>query len=430
MKPRILIACAAALAGLATSAEAQFSCSTVARIGQVDPDGQFYSNAFRDEVAVNASGDTLFAARAIGARDKLYFYPAAGAGQVVARANDPAPSGGTFQSRRPFSFLSVNGAQNVGFFAALVSGEGVFVRDAGTVETGALRSQASPAGGVFRTFPYVGDIDAASRVPFVAAVDGGPGGVFVYDAVANALSVLVLDGAATIDGRELCANQTVDLGAPGFATVRASSKVSCANVSETPLIGVFLVDGGTISTIALEGDAAPIGGSTFSTFIAAPRINASNQVGFRATTAGTTRADGIFVWDFATDTIATAVRKGDAAPVVGGSFAATRTFRIADSGDVVVNASLRTSAAKFGVFGIGAVDGPILVKTDAPPTDAFGAAASYVRFSKQSGASHDGLQIGVQVRVRDSSPPIAKNGVVRCAGSPSGAFLDDEPPFL
>lgn len=424
---RTLVPAAALLvAALSGTAHAQFACSTVARAGQLDPDGLVYGNVFRDEVAVNDAGDAVFVARANGARDKLYFYPSAGAGQVVARADGPAPSGGAFRSQRAFFSLSVNDADDVAFFAQLVSGQGVFVRDGGSLETAAVRSQASPAGGVFDSFPFVGDIDAASRVPFVATVDGGAGGVFVYDSTANAVASLVLDGAATLDGREVCSTQAVDLGVAGAAVLRATSKVSCANTAESARNGLFGVSGLGIATLLLEGDASPIGGSTYAKLLDTPRMNATGDVAFRATTIGTTRTDAVFLRDGGTGTVTLVDREGDAAPAVGGSFSANQSFRFSDSGNVLLNVKLRSTPAKFGVFDLGVVDAPALVKTDAPPTDAFGAGSSYTRFSRTNGASEDGFRIGVQVRVRDTNPPSAKGGVVRCAGSASGAFLDDD----
>jgi hypothetical protein len=422
----LLPAAALLVAALSGTAHAQFSCSTVARAGQLDPDGLVYGNVFRDEVAVNDAGDAVFVARANGARDKLYFYPGAGAGQVVARADGPAPNGGTFRSQRSFFSLSVNDADDVAFFAQLVSGQGVFVRDGGSLETAAVRSQASPAGGVFDSFPFVGDIDAASRVPFVATVDGGTSGVFVYDSTANSVASLVLDGAATLDGREVCSTQAVDLGVGGAAVLRATSKTSCANVAETAKSGLFRVSGLGISTLLLAGDASPIGGSTYAKLLDTPRINAVGDVAFRATTVGTTRTDAIFVRDAGTGMVSLVEREGNAAPVVGGSFGANQSFRFADSGDVSLNVKLRSTPAKFGIFDLGLVDAPAVVGTDAPPLDAFGAGSSYTRFSRMNGASDDGFRIGVQVRVRDTNPPSAKGGVVRCAGSASGAFLDGE----
>lgn len=425
----LLPAAALLVTALSGTADAQFSCSTVARAGQLDPDGLVYGNVFRDEVAVNDAGDAVFVARANGARDKLYFYPSLGAGQVVARAEGPAPNGGTFRSQRSFFSLSVNDADDVAFFAQLVSGQGVFVRDGGSLETAAVRSQASPAGGVFDSFPFVGDIDGASRVPFVATVDGGSGGVFVYDSASNAVSTLVLDGAATLDGREVCSTQAVDLGLAGAAVIRATSKTSCANAAESAASGLFLVNGLGVSTLLLAGDASPIGGSTYAKLLDTPRLNATGDVAFRATTIGTTRTDAIFVRDGGTGTVTVAEREGDAAPVVGGSFGANQSFRFADSGNVLLNVKLRSTPAKFGVFDLGVVDAPALVKTDAPPTDGFGVGSSYTRFSRTNGASEDGFRIGVQVRVRDTVPPSAKGGVVRCAGSASGAFVDGEAFF-
>ena len=409
---------------LVTAADAQFSCSTVARAGQIDPDGVVYGNTFRDEVAINASGDTVFVAKASGAPDKLYFYPGAGAAQVVARSDGPAPGGGTFRSQRAFFALSVNNAANVAFLGELVAGEGVFVRDGGVLEIGALRSQASPGGGVFDSFPMVGDIDAASRVPFVATVDGGPGGVFAYASSSNTVSTVVLDGAATLDGRQICSTSAVDLGNGSFAALRAFSKVNCADGGETAKTGIFVVTGAGISTIVLNGDASPIGGSTFSKFVETPQINATNDIAFHASTIGTTKTDGIFVWDFATATTSTRVRKGDAAPGVGGSVSSNLSFDFTDAGDVYLNAKLRATSAKVGILDFGAVDAPILVKTTPAPVDAFGPGSSFVRLSPQNGTSNDGSRVGLYARIKDTIPPSLKAAVIRCVGSPSGAFID------
>jgi hypothetical protein len=278
---------------------------------------------------------------------------------------------------------------------------------------------------VFDAFPVVGDIDAASRVPFVATVDGGPGGVFVYDSTSNAVSTLVLDGAATLDGREVCSTQAVDLGDTGAAVLRATSKTSCSNAAESARSGLFLVTLGGISTLVLDGDPSPIGGSSYGKFLDTPRINAGNEIAFRATTTGTTRTDAIFLRAFPSGVVTLVEREGDASPV-GGSFGANQSFRFADSGNVLLNAKLRSSSAKFGVFDLGLVDSAAIVKTSAPPTDAFGVGSSYTRFSRVNGASGDGFKIGLQVRVRDTNLPSAKGGVVRCAGSASGAFLDDD----
>jgi hypothetical protein len=415
--------------GLAAGARADFACSTVARMGQVDPDGAFFINVFRSEVAINSSGDTVFVARPAGSRDKLYLYPAVGAPQVVARSAGPAPTGGTFRSQRAFFSLSVNDVDDVAFFGGMVAGEGVFVLDGGVLETAAVRSQASPAGGAFDSFPMVGSIDAASRVPFVASVDGGPSGSFVYAASTDTLSPLVLNGTPTLDGRQVCSIKTVDLGNGSFAALKASSKVNCADNGEAAKAGVFLVSGAGISTVALNGDGSPLGGSTFAKFLDTPRINASNDVAFRATTLGTTRTDGIFVWHYASDTITTVVRKGDAAPDVGGSISANQSFRFADTGDVFLDARLRTTPARFGVFDYGATDASVIVKTSAVPTDAFGAGAKFTTLGKTNGTSHDGNEVGIYVRVKDTAPPAQKAGVIRCAGSPSGAFVDGEAFF-
>lgn len=413
--PLIRLAVAALLLALvASSADAQFTCSTVARDGQFDPDGAVFGSTFRDEVAINSSGAAVFVAKPNGGRDKLYLHPVAAAGQVVARADGPAPNGGAFRSQRAFFFLSVNDGSDVGFLGLLAKGQGVFVRDGGVLETAAVTAQASPAGGTFASFPFVGDIDGGGRVPFIATVDGGPGGVFVYDSTADAVTSLVPDGTPTADGREICSTQAVDLGAASLAVIRAISKVSCLDGGETARAGIFRVTGSGISTVVLDGDASPVGFSSYAKFFGAPRLDAAGDVAFRATTFGATRADGIFVWSATSGTVALAEQTGDAAPVVGGSFGANQSFRFTDSGDVLLNAKLQATPAKAGIFVVGASDVPALVKTDTPPADGFGFGSRYSRFNRTNGASRDGSWIGVQVRVRDTARPPSKGGIVRC----------------
>ena len=93
---------------------------------------------------------------------------------------------------------------------------------------------------------------------------------------------------------------------------------------------------------------------------------------------------------FPSGVVSVAEREGDASPV-GGSFGSNQSFRFADSGNVLLNAKLRTSSAKFGVFDLGVVDSAAVVKTSPVPTDAFGAGSSYTRFSRSNGASLDGF---------------------------------------
>ena len=425
MKLRIAaVATALLVARLATPAGAQLACSTVARAGQLDPDGVSYRNRFRDEVAMNAGGDAVFIARARGARDKLYFYPGAGAGEVVARADGPAPGGGAFRSQRTFFFPSVNDGGDVAFLGHLVSGQGVFVRAGGVLEAGAVRSLPSPGGGVFDSFSMVGDIDATSRVPFVARVFGGPGGVFLYASATDALSGLVLDGTPTLEGRMICVTHAVDSRPERLRDdprrvqdqLRGSRRVGAAR--HLPGHGARHLDRGP------GRRRRPGIGSSFVKFFDTPRINASNDIAFRATTSGTTKTDGIFLWSYATASISTVVRTTDAAPSVGGSFAANQSFNLSDAGDVILNARIKRSTARFGIFELGAVDVPALVETDAPPTDAFAPGAIFTRFSKTSASSADGSRIALRVRVLDLAPPPTKEAVIRCAGSPSGAFVD------
>ncbi|MDG2304620.1 MAG: hypothetical protein P8R42_08165 [Candidatus Binatia bacterium] len=101
------------LAGLAvlllacTQVMAAFTCTTVARRLQVDPEGNVFSNVVRDDFGVHDSGDVVFAAKVGDGRERLCRYRGSGAGEVIAEAGGPGPEGMVFGVNRPLANLQV-----------------------------------------------------------------------------------------------------------------------------------------------------------------------------------------------------------------------------------------------------------------------------------------------------------------------------------
>lgn len=410
---------------LASPASAAFTCASVAARGDTDPDGQTYGNKFHSEAVTNASGDTMFSARPNKFVDGLYLYPSGGPAETVARALSTAVGADFFRTGRPFTQLSLNDGADLGFKGRLHGGGYmVVVREAG----GALESAARtgdvvplPAAGTYSGFPWVSRINSAGVIAFVGEVSGGADGVFLYDAPTDTPSAGVLEGDVTAGGREICDIKEVSLGDSGAYVIHATTKVLCADLLESPLDGLFLAAGGAPIRIALEGDPTPIPGTTYQSFpkvsakhAADPKINASNDVVFKADITGTESKTVLFTWDFigmaATEVAAT----GDLAPgPQAGTFRRLNDFDITDSGQVFLNAKLGNSPGKTGVFEF---DGPsaAITRLDAPPMPPFGPSSKYKSLHKVNGVASDGSHIAIGMKVKDSVAPKSKAGVLNC----------------
>ena len=144
-----------ALVALASSASAlTFTCEGVARKGGMDPAGAVFTGKFGDQrrggPAINAAGDVTFFAAPRGAGRRLYLYPAVGAPSILAEESAAARGGGTFKR---FQWPSINDAGDVGFFAELGFGEGVFIKPAaGSLFQVARTGNPAPGGGMFAGF--------------------------------------------------------------------------------------------------------------------------------------------------------------------------------------------------------------------------------------------------------------------------------------
>lgn len=398
-----------------------FTCSTVARRGQADPLSAAFKNRY-DSPAINGQGDVAFVGYASGAPRRVYLYPGAGAPSVLAQQGGPAPGGGAYKH---FRTVSINDAADVAFHSKLASGEGVFVGPSGGVAKAAMTGDASPSGGAFDRFPAVSRVNGAGDVAFTAQVGGGPSGVFLYDASATTVLTVGLESDLALDGRELCAFLDVGLGASGAVAVRAITKVSCANGAEPELAGIYLKTGPSFDVVALADGPTPALATTYAQFIAAPDVNASDKVLFRARTVGVSGGYGLFLHDPVGPSTVTLAATGDAAPVTSGSLKTIAPAGLTDGDRVGLGARIGSGTAKTGIFVFAATptNEKVVSSADLAPNDAFGPNSIYAKINPGNrknnegiGTSRSGLWVSYTAKVKDTTGTPTASAVFRCEG--------------
>jgi hypothetical protein len=412
MKASILTALTLAALALAATAHADYSCETVARNGEPDPDGRFLRSAFGSEVAINSSGDALFTARPTFAKVRLYLYRNGGVSETIAEGNTAAPNGGAFRPSKPFHSISINEAGDLSFVGRLRPGQGIFVReDGGVLETAAETTGPSPNGGIYDEFPSVSRINSIGQVAFAAEVVGAPSGVFLYDAATDSASTAIETGDATAGGRVICEALAVGLGDSGAIAIRALVATP-ACLGNPRVEAILLARGGPPEEVALVGEASPIGGTVYANLDQAPVVNAGDKVAFRADVMGLVNATGLFLHDPAGPATTVVVRRGDGSPA-GGSIGKITGFDLSDDDRVFFRSSISTSPARFGVFAFDGSSETVLVKTSAPPAGTFAPGAVFSNLSTP-GVSKDGGYVGLYAKVRDAVPPRSRRAILRC----------------
>jgi hypothetical protein len=277
------------------------------------------------------------------------------------------------------------------------------------LEKAAQTGDTPPSGGSFLAFPSLSAIRDSGEVIFTAVVDGGPNGIFSYDAAADTLAARLTTNDTDDGGNPFCEFQQVGLS-DGVAAFTANVGIpDCSS----PVQGAFwLVTTGVSVTIARAGDASSIAGTTFEAFLNAPETS-STAITFAAHVSGATyEGDALFTWDGMTiDTIAAV---GDPAPGTGGvlkKLGGQHRQTLAD--DVLARFYTRRTSAGHGIFLYDGSPEAVLLKTDAPPAPPFGANAVF-REVEAPGVADDGSFIGMLARVRDSFKPPSKHAILRC----------------
>ena len=398
-----------------------FTCSTVARRGDLDPAGAALKNRY-DSPAINGSGDVAFVAYAQSAPRRVYHYPSVGAATVVAEQAGAAPGGSSYKA---FRTVSISDGSAVAFHATLANGEGVFVGPVGGIAKAAATGDVSPGGGTFNRFPAQSRVNAAGDVAFTAQVVGGANGVFLYDASATSVLTIALVNDLALDGRQLCEFLDVGLGATGAVAVRATTKVDCTSVVESELVGIYENAGLGFTRAALEGDAAPPPSTTYAQFIGAPDINAADKVLFRARTVGVAGGIGLFLHDPVGPTTVVLAKTGDAAPTTGGSLKTIAPAGVTDADRVALGARIGSGLAKTGIFLFDASPSSekVVASNDDAPNDAFGPNSFYAKINPGNrknnegiGVDRGGTWVAYTAKVKDTTGTPTASGVLRCHG--------------
>jgi hypothetical protein len=388
------------------------TCETVVRTFVLDPAGHAFGRTYKTPPDINPGGDVVFVTKAKGAKQSLYKYTAANVGSILVAGNTPSPNGGVFKT---FTTPSINAAGDVGFFAKTSLGQGVFlIESGGALEVAGIATGVSPGGGNFEDFPAVSLVNALRQISFVATVSGGPGGVFRYDGVANTVSTVALVGGSAGGGRTFCEFSSVALGDSAATAFIGETQVDCLNNSETPVNGLFLEKGGTIRTVALEGGVTPIGGTTYSKLLEPPDANLLDRALFRSQVTGSVNVTGAFLSDpngVVTDAVVTTGEIAPGAP--GGTLSKLDIVRLANDDSVFLKATIKGAAAKAGIFRFDPNGEALLLRTDPPPTDLFGAGSVYRMFSRMQ-AAKDASSFVLVAKVKDTVAPKGKTGVFRC----------------
>jgi hypothetical protein len=405
------------LAGVPAASTATFTCSTVARKGTLDPDNASLTNRFADP-AVNGQGDVVFVGSTTsGGTRKLYLYPASSAASVVAAAGDAAPGGGTF---RKFTTPSINDDSDLSFVAELVVGDALFVRESGGPVVNAARTGGAaplPGGGSFESFYALSRINAAGDLAFVADVTGGPEGVFLYDTSAATVLSVARAGDATGDGRVFCEFLDVGLGDSGLVAFTATSKLDCADLSETARLALHHQSGASFVLDVQNDDPTPVVTTTYDGFFDV-YVNAADKIGFRAKAVGPLFDEmGVFLFDPMGSSTTALVVTGSPAPGTGGSLKTIPNVGITDADRTVFRGRVLHGSARHGIFFYDGGSDAAVLDTDPVPNDLYGAGASYRQIEESAEADRSGTWITYTAKVRDTAAPRIKSGVFRCVGS-------------
>ena len=296
----------------------------LARRGQAAPDGDGSFEEFGDPT-LNGAGQAAFRAFLSGNPTGVFRGDDDGVTQL-ARAGQAAPGGGEFDS---FSEPALNGAGQAGFRASLTGGgAGIFRGDDDGVTQLARAGQAAPGGGTFSSFSSFADptLNDAGQAGFRAFLTGGGAGIFRGDG--DAVTRIARTGQDAPGGGTYEGFLDPTLNNAGQAAFKA---FLTGNDS-----GIFRGDGGILTQIAREGQAAPDDDGTFTGF-GDPALNASGQAAFQGFLTGTDSSEGVFRGDGGA--LTQIARQGQTAP--GGS--GTLVF----FGTPVLNA---TGQAAFSAF--------------------------------------------------------------------------------
>jgi hypothetical protein len=216
----------------------------------------------------------------------------------IAKTGDAAPLGSFTNFRQ---WLVSSGAGQTAFVAGSTGGSGVYTGNGGAVSTVAKVGDPAPIG-TFSLFNDGPDMDNGITVFTAEYNSGGNKGVFTANG--STLTTIAKTGDAAPSGTfNGFSNSVIDGSAVAFTGTFGTKSLG------VPFSGVFLSQGGSVTTIMKEGDPAPT--STFDPIPGSPSLSGTT-VAFPATYSFHSRA-GIFTGSGGP--LTTIVKTGDTAPV-------------------------------------------------------------------------------------------------------------------
>lgn len=266
--------------------------------------------------------------------------------EKVALQGEAAP--GTSETFEAFDVSRESGTAVL--FVAMLSGSppswGLYRHDAGAVTPLALPGTPAPgAGNALFQVPLSFPSGSAGDFSFATLLTGGTASRGLFADTGAGLAPVFLEGDAAPDGGTF----VPDTGQLTIHDRNASGEIVFRSTlaGTTASSGVFLGGGGSLARLAAHGEAAP-GGGTWAAF-EMPTLDDAGTVFFPATLTGGVAPGGVF--RHADGTTTALVLAGDGAPGTGGSVFDSFHYPKAGPGDsVVFLAGTSGGAATGGVF--------------------------------------------------------------------------------
>jgi hypothetical protein len=228
----------------------------------------------------------------------------------------------------------LNESGQVAFAAGLTGGSstsGLFAGLPGSLSAVALQGTPAPAGGNYNTFPSLPRLNGAGQVAFVANLTGGSSTRGIFAGLPGALSTVALQGTPAPVGGNYSGIISPVLNESGQVAFAAGLTGGSATS------GLFTGLPGSLSAVALQGTPAPAGSNYNSLLNFA--LNGAGQVAFTANLTGTgvTTANDLGLYAGFVGNIVKVVREGDIIDVDPGAGTDLRT--VADDGIAFVTVS-------------------------------------------------------------------------------------------
>jgi len=328
----------------------------------------------------------------------------------IAREGEEAPDGnGTFWS---FEAPSLNDADQAAFAAELAGtsgktrdNEGIFLGAGGTIIQIVREGQPPPdRNGTFSIFgaPSLND---PGQVAFAAELTGTSGGWAdnsgIFRGAGGALTQIARAGQAAPDGN----GTFFDFGTPslndaGQAAFDAELTGTSGGTSDNR--GIFRGSGGTLTQIAREGQAAPDGNGTLSSF-GYLALNNTSQAAFDAELTGTSggTSDNTGIFRGAGGPLTQIARKGQVAPDGNGTFSTFYSPALNNAGQVAFEAFfIGTSGGTTDDEGLYLGDGLQLVRVARKGQPLAGSTIAEIDFAHIAPDENDGLSDFAEVAYR------------------------------